>query len=170
MPAFAGFIDPVLNTEAQPISKDEGTIKMEMTKEELITLIKDTVVAMNTAPAEVKDEEKKEETEESCNAEANVEQVNKEETVAENACAEETKNEAPAEEVKPEEANTEETAAPAEEKKEEVEEEEKKEEVIKIEALNSAPVVGTDISGKSGWQNLHGDAFWKYLREHPEVR
>lgn len=150
---------------------------MTMTKDELVALIKETVVALNTAP-EVKEEtmnseadtKPAEETKESCNAEANVEQVNKEETVAENACAEETKNEAPAEEVKPEEANTEETAAPAEEKKEEVEEEEKKEEVIKIEALNSAPVVGTDISGKSGWQNLHGDAFWKYLREHPEVR
>lgn len=164
MPAFKGFIDPVLNTEAQPISKDEGTIIMEMTKEELVTLIKDTVVAMNSAPAEVAEEKKEDETKEACNAEgcsgAEVTEAKAEETAAQN-CSE-AKNEAPAEEVKTEEVKTE--AAPAE-----VKEEVKKEEVITIEALNSAPTV-SDVSGKDKWMNLHGDEFFKYLREHPEVR
>lgn len=141
-------------------------IKMvEMTKEELVSLIKETVVALNAAPAEVKEEEKKE----TCNAEpekteeAKTEEVKTEEVVTEN-CGE-AKNETPAEEVKTEEAEV------KNEVKEETKEEEPvKEEVIKIDALNSAPAFGTDISGKSAWQNLHGEEFWKYLREHPEVK
>lgn len=174
MPAFKGFIEPVLNTEAAEISKDEGKIIMEMTKEELVTLIKDTVVAMNSAPAEVVEEKKEDEAKEACNAEG-CEAAKAEEPAVENACSEEAKNEAPAEEAKVEEVKAEETKALEAEVKEEVKEEqpkeeEKKEEVIKIEALNSAPVIGTDISGKSAWQNLHGDEFFKYLREHPEVR
>ena len=47
--------------------------------------------------------------------------------------------------------------------------EDKKEEVITLEALNTAPVV-SDVSGKDKWMNLHGDEFFKYLREHPEIR
>ena len=43
-------------------------------------------------------------------------------------------------------------------------------EVITIEALNSAPKALTDVSGKEKWMNLHGDAFWKYLSEHPEIK
>lgn len=173
MPAFKGFIEPVLNTEAAEISKDEGKIIMEMTKEELVTLIKDTVVAMNTAPAEVAEEKKEDEKKEACNAEgcgeAEATEAKAEETDAQN-CSE-AKNEAPAGEAKADEAKAEVAEAKEEVKEEQLKEEaEKKEEVIKIEALNSAPAVGTDISGKSAWQNLHGDEFFKYLREHPEVR
>lgn len=172
MPAFAGFIDPVLNTEAQKISEDKGTIQMEMTKDELVALIKDTVLALNSCPSEEKKEEvqnaepeKKEE--EACNTETSEEK--KEEV--DNACSEtkdevantetETKAEEPKEEVKEEAAEE----AKPEEKKEEV-----KEEVIKIEALNSAPTALADVSGKSKWMNLHGDDFWKYLAEHPEIK
>ena len=167
VPAFKGYINPILNTEASE-TEDKGTIKMEMTKEELVTLIKDTVVALNAAPAEVKEEEK----EEVCNAEetkaeeVETEEVKTEEAPVENACAEEVKNETAAEETEVEETK-EETAEVKEETKKE---EPKKEEIIKIEALNSAPAAGTDISGKSAWQNLHGDAFWKYLQDHPEVK
>ena len=50
------------------------------------------------------------------------------------------------------------------------EDEEEKKEVITIEALNSAPKTLTDASGKEKWMNLHGDAFWKYLSEHPEIK
>lgn len=150
MPAFAGYIDPVLNTEAQKISEDKGTIQMEMTKDELVALIKDTVLALNSCPSE----EKKEEVQ-------NAEPEKKEEVA--NACSE-TKDEV---------ANTE-TEPKAEEPKEEVKEEakpeEKKEEVIKIEALNSAPTALGDVSGKSEWMNLHGDDFWKYLAAHPEIK
>lgn len=177
LPAFAGFIDPVLNTEAQNISEDKEKIKMEMTKEELVTLIKDTVLALNSCASEEKKEEventepeKKEE--EACNTETSEE---KKEEVCE-ACSAakaevtnsetETKAEEQKEEVKEEvKEETKEEAKPEEKK-----EEEKKEEVIKIEALNSAPTALGDVSGKSAWMNLHGDAFWKYLAEHPEIK
>ena len=43
-------------------------------------------------------------------------------------------------------------------------------EVIKIEALNSAPTALKDVSGKSDWMSLHGQAFWDYLAKHPEIR
>ena len=142
-----------------------------MTKDELVALIKDTVLALNACPSEEKKEEvenaEPEKKEEACNTETSEEK--KEEV--DNACSS----------IKEEVTNTETEAETKEEVKENVKEEvkeeqpkeeevEKKEEVIKIEALNSAPAVGTDISGKSAWQNLHGDEFFKYLREHPEVR
>ena len=187
LPAFQGYIDPILNTES-----NMETITMEMTKEQLVDLIKSTVVAMNTAPVE----EKKEETVEVQNAEPEkkdgeeAEEVSQDETV-DNNCSdttEEVKNEetptaeAPTEEkpvenpattqnacsekkeeVKNEEVSQSETA-PVEEKKEEEEKE-----VIKIEALNSAPIALKDVSGKADWENLHGEAFWKYLSEHPGI-
>lgn len=170
-PAFAGFIDPILNQEAEKAEETtkEGKLTMEITKDELVQLIKDTVAGMEKA--EETAEEKTEETAEN----ACSEEKPKAEETAENACSDETKNEEPkAEEVKEEikeETVTEEvkTEEVKEEPKEEVKEEEK-EEVIKIEALNAAPAALADVSGKSDWMNLHGDAFWKYLAAHPEIK
>lgn len=192
LPAFQGYIDPILNTES-----NMETITMEMTKEQLVDLIKSTVVAMNTAPVE----EKKEETVEVQNSEPEkkdgeeAEEVSQDETV-DNNCSDTTeevkneesdKSEAPTEEkpvenpattqntcsekkeesdkseVKNEEVSQSETA-PVEEKKEEEEKE-----VIKIEALNSAPIALKDVSGKADWENLHGKAFWDYLAKHPGI-
>lgn len=155
MPAFAGFIDPVLNQEAKPVSTDKGLD--DMTKEELKDLIKETV-------SEMKEAEKKAEVVEEVKEEI------KEDTV-ENACSEETtevKNEEVLEEVKEEEED-EVKEEPKNEDPEEIKEE-KKEEVIKIEALNSAPKALADISNSVDWKNLHGDDFWKYLEAHPEIR
>ena len=154
LPAFAGYIDPILNQEAKEASKDKGI--EDMTKEELVDLIKETVKTLNEEPEkeevkeETADEEetKEEKTETAENGCAEIEEK------AENACAEETA------EVKNETADEEET-------KEETKEE-KKEEVIKIEALNSAPNALKSVTSED-WQNLHGDAFWKWLREHPEA-
>ena len=171
MPAFKGHIDPILNQEAEPISKtDEGIDNM--TKEDLVALIKETVIAMNSAPEEVKDKTEVEETasngcseaektaengcseaEETVKNEDITESETVEETVeetTENSCSEETK-----EEVKNEE--TEETK------------EEKKEEVIKLEALNSSPTALGDIKDSS-WRNLHGKEFFDYLAKHPEIK
>lgn len=164
LPAFKGHINPILNTEAVEVSKDEGKIiTMEMTKEELIDLIKETVKAMD------KTEEKVEEVEET------KEEVKEEE--AENACAKNACSED-----KEEVTNAETEAETKEEVKEDVKEEvkeeakpeekeeEKKEEVIKMEALNSAPTTFADVSGSDKWKNLHGDEFWKYLAAHPEIK
>lgn len=119
---------------------------MEITKEELVELIKSTIKdlqeAANEAPAE---ETKTEETvEETKTVEEPVEETKTEEkTEVENGCDEEVKNGCDEEE-------------PEEEK-----------EVIKIEALNQKPVT-VDVT--PAWQNLHGQAFWDYLAKHPEAR
>ncbi len=168
MPAFAGFIDPVLNTESAKIPDERGTLKMEMTKEELVTLIKDTVAALNSekkeeacnteVTEEVKEEVKEEKVDEKADESEKPTEAEKDafveklaDEIVENACGDkaEVKNEAEAPEVK---------------------EDEKKEEVIKIEALNAAPTALGDISGKTEWMNLHGDDFWKYLAAHPEIK
>lgn len=157
-PALAPNIAPIINTKP-----NKETIQMEMTKDELVALIKDTVLALNACPSEEKKEEvenaEPEKKEEACNTETSEE---KKEEVA-NACSE-TKDEVANTETKEEEPAVEEKAT------EEAKTEEKKEEVIKIEALNSAPTALGDISGKSEWMNLHGDEFWKYLAAHPEIK
>lgn len=159
-PAFEGYINPILNQEAKPISEDKGIINMDMTKDDLIALIKDTV--KNMEAAEEKAEEVKETVEE-------VKEEKVEETVdngcsdteekVENACSE-VKNEEVVEEVKEEKI---------EEAKEEPVEEKEEKEVIKMEALNSKPVALADINNKS-WMNLHGKEFWDYLAKHPEIK
>ena len=42
-------------------------------------------------------------------------------------------------------------------------------EVIKIEALNSTPTALKSVTSED-WKNLHGDAFWKWIHDHPEAR
>lgn len=168
LPAFKGHINPILNTEAVEVSNDEGKLIMEMTKEELVALIKETVAAMTSekkedaAAAEVTEEVKEEvkeevvdkkedESEEATEAEKDKIAEKLVDEIVENACGGKT-------EVKNE------TSEP------EVKEEEKKEEVIKMEALNSAPTTFADVSGSDKWKNLHGDEFWKYLAAHPEIK
>lgn len=158
MPAFKGRISPVLNTEPTE------TIAMEMTKEDLVNLIKETVTAMNACGSEEKTEEVKNEAP---TAEEPVEEKTETVETAE-VKTEEVKNEEPVEETV--EEKIEDKAEEAEEKKEEKEEkaEEKKEEVIKMEALNSQPDL--NIKPKSGWENLHGEEFFKWLAAHPDVK
>ena len=97
----------------------------------------------------------------------------------ENECgkkADVTKNEEIKEEIKEEIQEGKEEGKTKEEVKREIKEEiaeekaDKEDEVIKIEALNSASTALKDVSGKADWVNLHGDRFWKYLAEHPEIR
>ena len=149
-------IKPLINSK--PISEDKGI--EDMTKEEIIDLIKETV--KNMEATEEKAEEVKETVEE-------VKEEKVEETVdngcsdteekVENACSE-VKNEEVVEEVKEEKV---------EEVKEEPVEEKKEEEVIKMEALNSKPVALGGVDDKS-WMNLHGKEFFDYLAKHPEIR
>lgn len=79
--------------------------------------------------------------------------------VVENECKE-VKNEETVEEKIQEAVNEEEDKIEKIEKIEKVEEKE----VIKEEVLNSAPVIGTDISGKADWENLHGKAFFDWIK------
>ena len=143
VPAFKGHISPILNSE--PISNEKESIKMEITKEELIELIKNTVNEMNV---------KKEINEGIRDIKRDIQ-----DEIVENSCVEkqeEVKNEetAPAKETK---------ANETEEKKDETEE--KKDEVIKIETLNSAPI--PTVNAEPEWKNLHGKAFFDWYAKHP---
>lgn len=137
-PSQMGRIDPIINQE--PIKE---TIHMDMTKEELVSLIKDTLVAMNSCSEkkdeeEVKNEATEEKTDETATEETKTDVCN--ETTAEGEEKAETP-EQPAAEVEPE--------VKVEEKVEE------KEEIIKEEALNSAPTIGADVAIEPEWKKLN---------------
>ena len=155
-PALAPDIAPIIN--AKP---SQEILEMTITKEDLVNLIKETVNSMKNEKAEVKEEVKEEIMEET----------------AENACSNKTAENACSDKKEVTNSETEEVKEEIKEDiKEEIkektmpEEDEEKKEVITIEALNSAPKALTDVSGKAKWMNLHGDAFWKYLSEHPEIK
>lgn len=157
-PAFKGFINPVINSEATPIDDTNESIT-NMTKEELVNLIKETVVEMNSCSAK-KDMEVKNEVVDQTKVEETKEQTvdeTKQEVVAAEPMVEETKVE--------EQKETKPVAIVVEETK--VEE---KKEVIKEEALNSAPTIGSDVSSKAEWMKLRGKEFFAYLKNHPEIR
>lgn len=198
MPAFKGYIDPILNTEP-----NTETITMELTREELVELIKQTIADLKKEE-KVAELDKAIENENEChdNIVENLEQEKQDveagvvqnsepsKTECQNECGDDKKTEVKnAEEVteevkeevkeeiqegkeegKTEEEVKEEVKEEIVEEKEEEDEKEKKEEVIKIEALNSAPTALKDVSGKDKWMNLHGKDFWDYLAKHPEIK
>ena len=184
-PSQAGRIEPIVNSAPVELSETKPNmeeIEMTITKEELVSLIKETVASMNS--------EQKTDTQEMKNAECACDpttdekvenECGKTDKMVENGCgnkADVTKNEDIKEEIKEEIQEGKEEGKTKEEVKREIKEEiaEEKmddkddEEVIKIEALNSAPTALKDVSGKSDWMSLHGAAFWDYLAKHPEIR
>ena len=154
-PSQAGRIEPIVNSQPIELTDNKEEYEMTMTKEELVSLIKETVAVMNAQP--VKEEVEEAVVENACSEDKAEEPVENEcsddkaEKPVENECEKDAnvvKNEDTPEEVKEEvkeeivEEVKEEAAEPV---KEEVEEE-KKEEVIKLEALNSTPKTeGIDI-------------------------
>lgn len=186
-PSQAGRIEPIVNSA--PVELYTETITMEMTKEELVQLIKDTI-------ADLKKEEAIEKVEDAIQSENDiheevVEDLEAEKTAIENgvvqnsepamnSCAEtetattnecsevdsqvESINETEEkddDDTVEEEKDAEQVSEKVEEKVEEVVEE-KKEEVIPLEALNSAPKTdGIDIvkGGTATWQKLSGQDF-----------
>ena len=172
-PSQAGRIEPIVNSapvelsETNPIKEE---IEMTITKEELVSLIKETVASMNS--------EQKTDTQEMKNADCSCDPTTDEKV--ENECGKTDKmveNEEVTEEVKEEIQEGKEEGKTKEEVKREIKEEiaeekadKEDDEVIKIEALNSAPTALKDVSGKADWINLHGSAFWDYLAKHPEIR
>ena len=178
-PAFQDKAKPIINNKP-----NMEELEMTITKEELVSLIKETVASMNS--------EQKTDTQEMKNAECacdpttdeNVENgCGKTDKMVENGCGNKddvTKNEDIKEEIKEEIQEGKEEGKTKEEVKEEIKEEiaeekmdgkeDEEKEVIRIEALNSAPTALKDVSGKSDWMSLHGAAFWDYLAKHPEIR
>ena len=153
-PSQMGRIDPIINQE--PLN---GKFTMDITKEELVNLIKETVV---NYCSEKKEEEVKNEVVDQPKAEETKEETT--EPVKETA--DEPKQQVVSEEPKTEEPKKNEPVAIV---IEETKVEEKKE-VIKEEALNSAPTIGSDVSGKAEWMKLRGKEFFAYLKNHPEIR
>ena len=152
VPAFKGLISPIINSEAVPA--DDNLTQPEEKKDVLIMEreeLKELIYAMIKEALNACAEEKKE----AVTNEAEPVQPTPAETEAK-ACGD--KKEEVKEEVKNEEV-----------KEEEVKKAPEKPEVIKIEALNSAPVIGNDLQSCE-WKNLHGEEFFAYLRKHPEVK
>lgn len=148
VPAFKGHISPILNSEPTEIEKEEKEnlnkeiINMEITKEDLIELIKNTVNEMNIKK-EINEEIREELVGNSCGEkQEEIVEVKNEETVPE------TKEEV--KEVK-EEVKVEDE--PKEEK-----------EVIKIESLNSAPT--PSMTQEPEWKKLHGKEFFDWYKSH----
>ena len=145
-PSQMGRIEPIINN-----SPNEEKIIMEMTRDELVSLIKDTITNMNSCS-----EKKDEEIVNSCT------DGEEKKEVAVNA--EITDTETPITETETKEEPIVKTVVDKQ-----VVEEEKKEtvvEVIKEEVLNNAPTIGTDISGKAEWENLHGKEFFDWYKKH----
>ena len=171
-PSQMGRIDPIINN-----LPNEEKITMEMNKEELINLIKDTIVEMNSCSDknkmevknEVVDQPKVEETKEELKALI-------EEIIAEKAKEEairDIKEEAIEDAIEKKSGivevidacgkkdNTVKNETVVEDPKEE-----EKKEVIKEEALNSAPVIGEDISVEPEWKKLHGREFLDWYKKN----
>lgn len=161
-PSQAGRIEPIINAEPQETETTENVENVEnneetetnenfeiekditdMTKDEIMALIDERVAAILNERCN-KEEEEEETT---VNSAPNVEETNE---VVEEVKTEEVKTEEVVEEVN-NETNEDEVK---EETKEDV-----VEEVIKLETLNSEPVVEV----VDAWKNLHGKAFWDYL-------
>ena len=158
---------PILNSE--PNTKE--SIEMEITKDDLIQLIKDTVASMNEAPAEEKkDMADKPDTCDTCEVddvedkvEDKIEDKVEDKVEVANACGK-------AKVVKNEEVKEEPAKAPKASEDKEIavdkNEDKKEKEVIKIQALNSAPTVGIgdSVTDSCGWERKHGKAFFDELK------
>lgn len=154
VPAFRGHIQPILNNEANEIFNKE-IISMDMTKEELREMITSIISEMKEAEktAEVVEEIKEEIIENECSEEMK--------DVVKNETTEEISEE------KTEEVVEEKTEATNEVPVEETEKVEEKEEVIKIESLNSAPII-KDVEPE--WKKLKGKEFLDWASKNPHYQ
>lgn len=150
VPAFKGHIQPILNNESNEILTDEKDI-LSMDINELKKLILDVISEKEAAEKteEIKEEITEEIVENKCSDE--MKDVVKNETTEEiseekTEVVEETTNEVPVEET------------------EKVEE---KEEVIKIESLNSAPMI-KDVEPE--WKKLKGKEFLDWASKNPHYQ
>lgn len=149
-------ISPILNTTTNNDNSEvgENADKIDMTKEEVIELVKELLkkngeVAKNECSddKEVKNEDEvvestpKEESSKDCKADAD------------NKVADDSTSSSNSDDCKEDCI-----------KKEKMEDED---DVIKEEVLNSAPTIGIDVgSSTKKWQNLHGAEFFKYIETH----
>ena len=136
-------INPVINSQPTEIKEESIT---NMTKEELKALIEEILA-----------EKAKEEAIRDIKEEAIEAAIEKKSGIVEviDACGKKD--------------NTVKNETVVEDPKEDEKKVEEKKEVIKEEALNSAPTIGSDVNVEPEWKKLSGKAFFKYLKDHPEV-
>ena len=141
-PAFKGFINPVINSEATPIDDTNERIT-NMTKEELKALIEEILAekAKEEAIRDVKEEA----------IEAAIEKAPGVVDVID-ACGKKD--------------NTVKNETVVEDPKEEEKKVKEPKEVIKEETLNSAPTIGEDIAIEPEWKKLHGKAFLDWYKKN----
>lgn len=171
-------VDPILNTEP----KDTEI----MTKEEIITLIRETLAEINRKDNDVDDKDDKDEV---CNACQKKDAMNEQpddkkdtETVDEKPVDEKpvdepvkTETTETTDDMKDDEKKEDETVSNSCQKKKAMnektcdgEEVKKTKEVIKEEVLNSepnTPAINLEISAEPSWKNKTGEAFWQELRK-----
>lgn len=165
-PALAVPENVILNTEPEQ-SNSEEKIHMDMTKEELVELIKTTVTSLNQTTVAVNQEGDSvslNQGKESCNEKGTCETPD--ETEEKTEVEETTEVEEEVEEEKKEA-----TEEVAEEKTEvettEVEDEYETTEVVKEEVLNTAPAT-TVPTVEEEWKQLNGEDFRKWCAEHAQ--
>ena len=143
IPAFKGHIKPILNQESNEILKEEI---LNMTREELTELITSIISDMRAAEkaAEIKREVVEEIVDNECSTGTTKEEVVKNEPPSEEEVVETTTQEVPEKKV-----------------------EEKKEEIIKIESLNSAPMI-KDV--EPIWKKLTGQEFLDWAAKNPHYQ
>ena len=161
-------ISPILNTTNNNNSEvGENANKIDMTKEEVIELVKELL------------KKNSEVTENACsgkkvkNADNDSIEIKKEDEVAESTPKEESSKDN-TEKTDNKVADDSTTTSNSDDVKEDCVKKEKMEddsddedEVIKEEVLNSAPTIGIDVgSSTKKWQNLHGAEFFKYIETH----
>ena len=151
-PAFKGYITPIINSESSSSETNENLKEeiLDMTKEELKELI--TSIISDMRATEKAQEIQREVVEE----------------IVENECSKELpKEEVVKNEVPEEETTTEEVVETTTEEVPEEKVEEKKEEIIKIESLNSAPMI-KDV--EPIWKKLTGQEFLDWANKHANYK
>lgn len=161
MPAFKGSIDPIINQQPKDL------IIMEMTKDELVDLIKSTVVALNAEP-EKKDEACNDEPDEKTDDKVDETQpddsgdtVNSVDTGDTLDDSQKTLDEETDKPIVEDQKILDETDDKPEDQTEEPKDDQ---EVIKLESLNTQAV--KSIADDSEWKHLHGQAFFDYCKTH----
>lgn len=144
---------------AEPEQSNSEVLHMDITKEELVELIKSTVKAMNeeSSTCEEKEDVVNQEKESVCKSD----EPSKDESTS---CNETPKEDETKEDETKEETSEEKTEETTKEEKDD-EPEKKDEEVIKEEVLNSAPTTSIP-KVEEEWRNLKGEEFRKWCDEH----
>ena len=163
-------ISPILNTTNNDNSEvGENADEIDMTKEEVIELVKELLKKNSDATENACSDDKKVKNEDADNDSI---EIKKEDEVVESTPKEESSKDN-TEKTDNKVADDSTTTSNSDDvnedciKQKEKMEDDSEDDVIKEEVLNSAPTIGIDVgSSTKKWQNLHGAEFFKYIETH----